>query len=581
MNRSSTIDLSVTLLSSTISSVLSGNTSFTPSTHDHSIGHDLFNSTTTTTTSIATAIVKTTTTTTLLRLLNSTRASTTQRSNVPAAATTTAAFDSSSLLRGKYFLFSTSFNRIMRLVELFILSLTLPLYAIVLILFIELTVQRISANANISGGGTRSRSQRRRQRMRSLIWTSNYLIVDFLGLLYELVYVIIHLTGELALESVAGRFYCQLQVYLPLYLTALMAYSLTAISIYRRRHFVNLHSQVAQSTRRSLFCIVALWLMPLFTSIFPAVLLTQKKILQITQHETTNECQISYTYNSTVVAIYMCYRLGRRDESRGRRSPSSLLSLGNIFLLPLSVSFACYLTICIDLIRMQRRFTRTFKRHVHIRKNLILQILFLFLNFAVFWLPAEIITLYTKSRTLKDTVQVTKSLNILLDPLIITGFDTRFSSAAQQLLSKWRLDGFICFLSTTRPSVSSSASLQLISTRTGTTIKRLKQSTLRRSTARTSTPQPLPAVTWNIADDDDISALESTGNHVSIVHDQQARGRPPPLVSQRKKPQPPRRKLQQAGTAVRQESTTKRSRVNQKAVRPTINRQPSRNSQAK
>ena len=229
---------------------------------------------------------------------------------------------------------------------------------------------------------------------------------------------------------------------------------------------------------------------------------------------------------------------------------------------------------------MQRRFTRAFKRHVHIRKNLILQILFLFLNFAVFWLPAEIITLYTKHRMLKDTVQVTKSLNILLDPLIITGFDTRFSSAAQQLLSKWRLDGFICFLSTTRPSVSSSASLQLISTRTGTTIKRLKQSTLRRSTARASTPLPLPAVTWNIADDDEISVLESTGNHISIVDDQRASSRPLP-VGQRKKQQPPRRKIQQAGSAVRQESTARRPRANQKAVRPTINRQPSRNSQAK
>lgn len=255
-----------------------------------------------------------------------------------------------------------------------------------------------------------------------------------------------------------------------------------------------------------------------------------------------------------------------------------LVSLGNIFLLPLSISFACYLTICIDLIRMQRRFTRAFKRHVHIRKNLILQILFLFLNFAVFWLPAEIITLYTKSRTLKDTVQVTKSLNILLDPLIITGFDTRFSTAAQQLLSKWRLDEFMCFLSTTRPSVSSSASLQMISTRTGTTIKRLKQSTLRRSMARPSTPQPLPTVTWNVVDHDDISVLESTGNHVSTVHDQRAKSRPL-SVGQRKRQQPPRRQLQQTGSAVRQESTTKRARGNPKGVQATVNRQPSRNSQ--
>ena len=67
--------------------------------------------------------------------------------------------------------------------------------------------------------------------MRSLIWTSNYLLVDFLGLLYELIYVIIHLTGDVAHSSLIGRFYCQLQVYLPLYLTVLMAYSLTAISV--------------------------------------------------------------------------------------------------------------------------------------------------------------------------------------------------------------------------------------------------------------------------------------------------------------------------------------------------------------
>lgn len=202
----------------------------------------------------------------------------------------------------------------MRLVELFILSLTLPLYAIVLILFIELTVQRISSNTTISGGGTRSRSQRRRQRMRSLLWTSNYLLVDFLSLLYELVYVIIHLTGDLPLNSLPGRFYCQVQVYVPLYLTALMAYSLTAISIYRRRHFVNLNNQSSRSSRRSLILILALWIMPIITSILPAYLLTYLEILRITQHESTNECQISYTYGSTVVAIYMCYRLGKTEK---------------------------------------------------------------------------------------------------------------------------------------------------------------------------------------------------------------------------------------------------------------------------
>jgi hypothetical protein len=259
------------------------------------------------TTKLITTSTITTTTSTFIRLFNATRSFPLLR---PTATTTS----SNSHLLKKYFLFKSPFNRIMRLVELFILSLTLPLYAIVLILFIELTVQRISANTTISGGGSRTRSQRRRQRMRSLIWTSNYLLVDFLSLLYELVYVIIHLTGDLALNSLAGRFYCQLQVYIPLYLTALMAYSLTAISIYRRRHFVNLNSQATRSTSRSFLLILALWFMPIVTSIFPAYLLTHLNILRITQHETTNECQISYTYGSTVVAIYMCYRLGRKQH---------------------------------------------------------------------------------------------------------------------------------------------------------------------------------------------------------------------------------------------------------------------------
>ncbi|CAF0836482.1 unnamed protein product [Adineta steineri] len=445
----------------------------------------------TTLTTIATTSTITTTTTNILqRLFNTTRLYPLPRlPHTPPPPPTT----SSSLLN-KYFLFKSPFNRIMRIAELSILSLTLPLYAIVFILFIELTVQRISKNTAISGGNSRTRTQRRRQRMRSLIWTSNYLLVDFLGLLYELIYVIIHLTGDLALDSLAGRFYCQLQVYLPLYLTVLMAYSLTAISVYRRRHFVNLNSQSAISTGRSFILIIALWIMPIITSIMPAYLLTHLNILRITQHEITNECQISYT-GSTAVAIYISYRLG------------------NIFLLPLSISFACYLTICVDLIRMQRRFTKTFKRHVHIRKNLILQILFLFLNFAVFWLPAEIITLYTKSRLLKDTVQVTKSLNILLDPLIITGFDTRFSSAAQHFLSKWRLDEFMCFFSTNKQNPSSTASSQLMTVRSGTTLKRLKSSTSKRST------QQIPSVTWNLADDDDITGLESTSNHISTVHE--------------------------------------------------------------
>src|SRR5205085_8638507 len=101
-----------------------------------------------------------------------------------------------------------------------------------------------------------------------------------------------------------------LQVYLPLYLTVLMAYSLTAISVYRRRHFINLNDQTIRSTSRSILLVIGLWTMPILTSIIPAYLLTHLNILRITQHETTNECQISYTYGSTVVAIYMCYRLG-------------------------------------------------------------------------------------------------------------------------------------------------------------------------------------------------------------------------------------------------------------------------------
>jgi hypothetical protein len=259
------------------------------------------------TSTIAAATTTTTTTTTsniLFHLFNTTKIFSVPRQSPSLPPPT------SSLLANKYFVFKLPFHQILRLVELCILSLTLPLYAIVFILFIELTVQRISSNTTISGGGTRIRSQRRRQRMRSLIWTSNYLLVDFLGLLYEVIYVIIHLTGDLALNSLAGRFYCQLQAYLPLYLTALMAYSLAAISIYRRRHFVNLNNQTTRSTRRSLTLVLILWIMPIITSIIPAYLLTYNNILRITQHEITNECQISYTYGSTIVAIYMCYRLG-------------------------------------------------------------------------------------------------------------------------------------------------------------------------------------------------------------------------------------------------------------------------------
>ena len=78
----------------------------------------------------------------------------------------------------------------------------------------------------------------------------------------------------------------------------------------------------------------------------------------------------------------------------------------------------------------------------------------------------------------------------------------------------------MCFLNPNRQSNSSSASIQLISTRTGTTIKRLKSSTLRRSIGRTTKTKATgnnvnnPTVTWNLADDDDITVLESTSNHL-------------------------------------------------------------------
>jgi len=218
---------------------------------------------------------------------------------------------------------------------------------------------------------------------------------------------------------------------------------------------------------------------------------------------------------------------------------------------------------------MQRRFTRAFERHVHIRKNLILQILFLFLNFAVFWLPAEIITLYTKNRSLKDTVQVTKSLNILLDPLIIAGFDTRFSSAAQQILSRWRLEQFTFLFNTNQQASLSTASIQLMRTRTSATIKRLKQSTLKRTSRKLPIQQQTPTVTWNIADDDDITVLDSMSNHVSTVNEQR-----PKTVTQstiRKKQQRRRRQPQSQPTTHRHESTPRRQRPNQMQVKKTDN----------
>ncbi|CAF3699646.1 unnamed protein product [Rotaria sp. Silwood1] len=389
---------------------------------------------------------------------------------------------SSSSLLNKYFILKTQFHIIMRIAELCLLSLTLPLYAIAFILFIQLTVLRINRNTAISGGGSRSRSQRRQQRMRSLIWTSNYLLVDFLNLLNELAYVIIHTTGQLALESLAGRFYCQLQVYVPLYLTVLMAYSLTAISIYRRRHFVNLNMQLTQSNKTYIIMMIALWIMPIITSVIPTFLLAHFNILKITQHEITNQCQISYTYKSNVEAIYIFYRLG------------------NIFLLPISISLACYIRIYVDLVRMQQRFTRVFKRHVHIRKNLISQILFLFLNFAVFWLPAEIIMLYTKTHPLKDAIQVTKSLNILLDPLIIAGFDTRYSSAGQQLLSRWPFNQFLCLFNIIPRYNSSTSTLATIRNRLGHSQQPINE-------------QMATVATWNIANNDDITLLESASTH--------------------------------------------------------------------
>lgn len=167
--------------------------------------------------------------------------------------------------------------------------------------------------------------------------------------------------------------------------------------------------------------------------------------------------------------------------------------LGNIFLLPISISIACYVAIYVDLIRTQRRFTRAFKRHLHIRKNLISQILFLFLNFAVFWLPAEIIMLYTKNRHIKDAAQVTKSLNILLDPIIIAIFDKRFRTAAKQILTRWEFDQFLRLFNNFRQQQSSITTVP--------------------TTIQTYSRQTIKPPTWNIANNDDITVLESVSNH--------------------------------------------------------------------
>jgi hypothetical protein len=444
--------------------------------------NELIQSTITTTT---TKQPTTTTINTFLRLFNSTRIFPFLRLPLPTTST-------SSVLN-KYFIFNSISHHNLRCVELGISSLTLALYAIVFVLFLQITVLRISRNTDISGGDSRSRHQRRRQRMRSLIWTLNYLLVDVLTLIYEIIYLIIHLVGVLPLKSFAGRFYCQLQVYLPLYLTVLMAYSLTAISFYRRRHFVNLNNQILQSNLQLFLMISALWIMPLITSTIPTFVLVHLKILKITQHETTNQCQISYKYESDLEAMYIFYRLGKCFLNKNFRIRFIIfLFIGNIFLLPISISLVCYILIYVDLLRMQRRFSRAFKRHVLTRKNLIIQILFLFLNFAVLWLPAEIIMLYTKNPHLKDALQVTKSLNILLDPLIIAIFDTRFKSAAKQIISICPFIEYMCSFVTNRPLDSS------ISTQP-TIFRRLERSN-----------QMTRNTIWN---NDDITVLELVPNH--------------------------------------------------------------------
>lgn len=224
---------------------------------------------------------------------------------------------------------------------------------------------------------------------------------------------------------------------------------------------------------------------------------------------------------------------------------------------------------------MQRRFTRAFKRHVHIRKNLILQILFLFLNFAVFWIPAEIITVYMKIQLLKDTVQVTKCLNIFFDPLIITGFDTRFSTAAHQLLSKWRLDEFMSFLNPNRTANSSSASIQLVTTRSGTTIQRLKRSTIRRTSKKAPTTPGLSAVKWNIADDDDITILEATNNHLQSNTTSRPEIRSLPSVKITLKQGQKQQRRRPSATNTTEEIRSKKRLTKSK---PAVNHQPTNQS---
>jgi len=150
---------------------------------------------------------------------------------------------------------------------------------------------------------------------------------------------------------------------------------------------------------------------------------------------------------------------------------------------------------------MQRRFSQAFDRHVRVRKNLISQILLLFLNFTVFWLPADMIMLYTKNLHVKDAAQVIKSLNILLDPIIIICCDTRFSSAAGQLMSSWPFNSIMRCINNNRQHNSS------LITKT-----KIRKPRLQRS-RQTTNQQMTGTSTWNIANNDDITILESVSNY--------------------------------------------------------------------
>ena len=195
----------------------------------------------------------------------------------------------------------------------------------------------------------------------------------------------------------------------------------------------------------------------------------------------------------------VCFKISRFVRLRLKTYFIQYFSLGNTFLLPISISLVCYIRIYIGLIYMQRHFSRAFKRYLHIPKNLIIQILVLFLNFAVFWLPAEIIMLYAKDHYLKDAIQVTKSFNILFDPLIITGFDTRYSSAAQDLLSRWPFYQLVRFLITQREH-NSLASTSAIRDRLRRPYQLTNQHTRKDATG-------------NIANNDDITIFETLSSY--------------------------------------------------------------------